>query len=145
MTEINLQSKEENNWELLDEDIEKLIDPNLKALFLVNPSNPSSMSLSKQALEEIQKVIEKNPNLIIITDDVYGTFVKDFQSVYSVVPTNTILVYSYSKLYGATGWRLGTIALHENNIVDKLITELPENEKKNSINDTESMSLIHEK
>lgn len=130
MTEINLQSKEENNWELLDEDIEKLIDPNLKALFLVNPSNPSSMSLSKQALEEIQKVIEKNPNLIIITDDVYGTFVKDFQSVYSVVPTNTILVYSYSKLYGATGWRLGTIALHENNIVDKLITELPENEKK---------------
>ena len=68
--------------------------------------------------------MEKNPDLIIITDDVYGTFVQDFQSVYSVVPYNTILVYSFSKLFGATGWRLGLIAMQEDNVFDRLISEL---------------------
>ena len=41
------------------------------------------------------------------------------------LPYNTIGVYSYYKYFGDTGWRLGTIALHENNVFDKLIKELP--------------------
>ena len=41
------------------------------------------------------------------------------------LPYNTIGTYSYSKYFGVTGWRLGTIALHKNNVFDKLIKELP--------------------
>jgi aspartate 4-decarboxylase len=37
---------------------------------------------------------------------------------------NTLGVYSYSKYFGCTGWRLGVIAIHENNIFDKMIAEL---------------------
>jgi aspartate 4-decarboxylase len=33
-------------------------------------------------------------------------------------------VYSYSKYFGATGWRLGVIAIHEENIFDHMITKL---------------------
>jgi aspartate 4-decarboxylase len=40
------------------------------------------------------------------------------------LPQNTIGVYSYSKYFGATGWRLGVIAIHEDNIFDKMITKL---------------------
>ncbi len=61
---------------------------------------------------------------MIITDDVYGTFVDDFKTIYSVVPHNTLLVYSFSKLYGATGQRIGLIAMHDDNIFDKLIEEM---------------------
>jgi aspartate/methionine/tyrosine aminotransferase len=39
--------------------------------------------------------------------------------------TNTIGVYSYSKYFGCTGWRLGVIAIHEDNIFDKMIAKLP--------------------
>jgi aspartate 4-decarboxylase len=39
---------------------------------------------------------------------------------------NTLGVYSFSKYFGVTGWRLGTIALHENNVFDKLLKEMPE-------------------
>jgi len=39
---------------------------------------------------------------------------------------NTIGVYSYSKYVGGTGWRLGVIAVHEDNIFDKMIAKLPD-------------------
>ena len=129
LIKLDLTSKEKNNWELEDTELDKLKDPSIKAFFLVNPSNPGSRSLNSHLLKCIEEVVSKNPNLIIITDDVYGTFSKNFQSVYSVVPKNTLLVYSFSKLFGATGWRLGIIAAYKNNIFDKLISKLPKNNK----------------
>jgi aspartate 4-decarboxylase len=67
---------------------------------------------------------------MLLTDDVYGTFVDDFRSLLGELPQNTIGVYSYSKYFGCTGWRLGTIAIHEDNIFDKMIAKLPDVEKK---------------
>jgi aspartate 4-decarboxylase len=60
---------------------------------------------------------------MLLTDDVYGTFVPDFRSLLGELPHNTIGVYSYSKYFGCTGWRLGVIALHEDNIYDKMIAK----------------------
>ncbi len=89
MVEIDLGSKEENNWEVSPKEIDKLQDPDIKAFFIVNPSNPGSKAFDQKALNGIKKAVAKNPNLMIITDDVYGTFVDDFQTVYSVAPKNT--------------------------------------------------------
>ncbi|MEG0283188.1 MAG: bifunctional aspartate transaminase/aspartate 4-decarboxylase [Erysipelotrichales bacterium] len=130
LVEVFISSAEENNWEIKIDEIEKLANPEIKAFFIVNPSNPGSKSLNNEALEEIKKATQKNPDLMVITDDVYGTFVNNFQTVYSVIPHNTILVYSYSKLFGATGWRVGLIALHEENVFDRLISQLSNDDKK---------------
>ena len=62
---------------------------------------------------------------MIVTDDVYGTFVPGFRSLMADLPQNTIGVYSYSKHFGCTGWRLGVIAVHQDNIFDKKIAKLP--------------------
>ena len=70
----------------------------------------------------------KRPDLILLTDDVYGTFVPGFRSLMAELPHNTIGVYSYSKYFGCTGWRLGVIAIHEKNILDDLIAKLPAKE-----------------
>jgi aspartate 4-decarboxylase len=56
---------------------------------------------------------------------VYGTFVENFRSLLGELPQNTIGVYSYSKYVGCTGWRLGVIAIHEDNIFDRMIAKLP--------------------
>jgi len=72
----------------------------------------------------------KRPNLMLLTDDVYGTFVDDFRSLLGELPYNTIGVYSYSKYFGCTGWRLGVIAVHEDNLYDKAIAKLPDAELK---------------
>lgn len=108
------------------EELDKLKDPRIKAVFIVNPSNPSSIALDANGRSYIADIIENyNNDLMIISDDVYGTFVSDFKSLMAEIPYNTIGVYSFSKYFGVTGWRLGTIALHENNVFDKLIKELP--------------------
>lgn len=133
-------------WQYPEEELNKLKDPSIKALFLVNPSNPPSMAIhdkSKELLKDI--VTNHNPNLMIISDDVYGTFVNKFQSLVADLPHNSIGVYSYSKYFGVTGWRLGTLALYEDNIFDKLISELP-SEKKEMVNKRyESLSTDPEK
>lgn len=133
-------------WQYPEEELNKLKDPSIKALFLVNPSNPPSMAIHDKSKELLKDIVTKyNPNLMIISDDVYGTFVNKFQSLVADLPHNSIGVYSYSKYFGVTGWRLGTLALYEDNIFDKLISELP-SEKKEVVNKRyESLSTDPEK
>ncbi|ELU5586775.1 aspartate 4-decarboxylase [Clostridium perfringens] len=133
-------------WQYPEEELNKLKDPSIKALFLVNPSNPPSMAIHDKSKELLKDIVTKyNPNLMIISDDVYGTFVNKFQSLVADLPHNSIGVYSYSKYFGVTGWRLGTLALYEDNIFDKLISELP-SEKKEMVNKRyESLSTDPEK
>ncbi|MFH1888452.1 MAG: bifunctional aspartate transaminase/aspartate 4-decarboxylase [Candidatus Omnitrophota bacterium] len=129
--ELEVRQDENSDWQYPDSEIEKLADPKVKAFFLVNPSNPTSVSIQKRTLEKIAELVNtRRSDLIILTDDVYGTFVNDFRSLAAVTPLNTILVYSFSKYFGSTGWRLGVIAIHQDNVFDKAIARLPESDKK---------------
>jgi len=131
-----------HSWEYPDQELEKLKDPDIKIAYLVNPSNPPSVALSPRERKKIIDIIKKdNPNLMFITDDVYGTFVKGFRSLMAEIPHNTLGVYSFSKYFGCTGWRLGVIALHEKNIYDRMIKELPDAKKKTLFNRYHSIHL----
>ncbi len=110
--------------------LEKLEHPQIKAFFLVNPGNPTGVALSKETIGKIANLVKRRPDLMLLTDDVYGTFVPEFRSLLGEAPQNTIGVYSYSKYFGCTGWRLGVIAVHEDNIFDKMIAKLPDTELK---------------
>ena len=119
-----------HTWQYQDEDIDKLKNPEIKALFITNPSNPPSYALSAETTARIVNIVKNdNPNLMIITDDVYATFIPHFRSLMAELPHNTLCVYSFSKYFGATGWRLAVTALHEDNIYDKMIARLPEEQK----------------
>ncbi|MGG5461564.1 aspartate 4-decarboxylase [Clostridium sp. B9] len=123
-----------HTWQYPKEELDKLKDTSIKALFLVNPSNPPSVAIHDKSKEYLKDIVRNhNPNLMIISDDVYGTFVNKFQSLVADIPHNSIGVYSFSKYFGVTGWRLGTLGLYEDNIFDKLIKELPP-EKKEIVN-----------
>lgn len=133
-------------WQYPEEELNKLKDPSIKALFLVNPSNPPSMAIHDKSKELLKDIVTNyNPNLMIISDDVYGTFVNKFQSLVADLPHNSIGVYSYSKYFGVTGWRLGTLALYEDNIFDKLISELLSDKKEMVNKRYESLSTEPEK
>ena len=129
--QVHVKADEELNWQISDKEIDKLKDPKIKAFFLVNPSNPPGVALNPSTIEKIVKIIrEKRSDLIIITDTVYAPFVEEFKSLIYEVPENVIGVYSFSKYFGVTGWRLGVIMINNNNIFDKKISKLPENLKK---------------
>ena len=128
---VNIQAPQENKFQFTDAEIKKLEDPAIKAFFLVNPGNPTGVALSKETIGKLANLVKtKRPDLMLLTDDVYGTFVHDFRSLLGELPHNTIGVYSYSKYFGCTGWRLGVIAIHEDNLYDKMIAKLPEGELK---------------
>ena len=117
-------------WQYPESEIKKLEDPRIKAFYLVNPSNPASTAVRQETIDQIVALVRsKRPDLLILTDDVYGTFVPGFRSLYAELPRNTILVYSYSKHFGCTGWRLGVVGIHEDNIIDEKIAALPANDR----------------
>ena len=135
-----------HTWQYQEKDLDVLKDPSVKAAFITNPSNPPSYGLTKALMNRIVEIVRNdNPNLMIITDDVYGTFIPHFRSLMAELPHNTLCVYSFSKYFGATGWRTAVIALHEDNIYDKMIARLSEEQKSILNKRYSSLSLQPEK
>lgn len=117
-------------WQYDEREINKLRDPSYKALFIVNPSNPPSYALSDDTIAALVDIVKRwNPNLMIVTDDVYATYVPGFRSLIGELPHNTIGVYSFSKYFGATGWRTAVTVMHRDNIFDNLLKRLPRKRK----------------
>ncbi|OJF95490.1 aspartate 4-decarboxylase [Alkalibacterium sp. 20] len=111
-------------------ELDRLRNKEIKAVFVVNPSNPTANAIYGDSIEQMKDIVKNdNPDLMILSDDVYGTFLKEFTSLFTAIPYNTACIYSYSKYFGATGWRIGTIALAKENIFDKRLRELPEAKK----------------
>ena len=127
---VYVDAPQENGFQFTDAELAKLEDPRVKAFFLVNPGNPTSVAISPAVRTSIANLVRtRRPDLMLITDDVYATFVDDFRSLMGELPHNTIGVYSYSKYFGCTGWRLGVIAIHQDNLFDEKLAALPETER----------------
>lgn len=149
ITYVNSSDKDEagnSNFQYPNSEIDKLGNTEVKAFFITNPSNPNSVRISDESIKYLEKIVKNlNPNLMILTDDVYGTFVDGFNSLLNDLAENTMCVYSFSKYFGATGWRLGVIALAENNIYDKMLSALPEKETARLAKLYESLTLHPDK
>jgi len=127
LVELAVEADPDAGWQYPDRELDKLLDPQVKGFLLVNPNNPTSVKINEAGVNRIAEIVARHrKDLIILTDDVYATFADNFVSLFAVCPQNTILLYSFSKYFGVTGWRLGVIALHENNILDAKISALPE-------------------
>lgn len=136
-----------HDWQYPKEEIDKLRDPSVKAVCITNPSNPPSVCFSQEVLDMLVDVVKKdNPQLMIITDDVYGTFIEGFRSLMYVLPYNTLCLYSFSKYFGATGWRVAAMALRsDKNVFDDRIAALPREKKEKLAKRYESLTLDPDK
>lgn len=122
LTQICIQANPDNNWEIPDSELAKIGSKTMKALFICNPTNPTALSLSKTTTKKIAAIVKnKNPELIVLADNVYAPFVDQFNSLVNDLPYNTIGVYSFSKYFGVTGWRLGAITLNNHNVIDDIL------------------------
>jgi len=128
---VYVEGNEDMGWQVPASEMNKLNDTKIKALFMVNPMNPGSASMRAESVNSLVEIIKTGRNdLIVLTDTVYAPFVDEFHDILGKMPENTIGVYSYSKYFGVTGWRLGVIMLHKNNIIDRMIAKLPKRYKK---------------
>ncbi len=74
LEEVFIEADPKLGWQYPESELRKLEDPSIKAFFLVNPSNPPSVKMSDEGLAILADIVKKRPDLLILTDDVYGTF-----------------------------------------------------------------------
>lgn len=136
-----------HDWQYPEEELDKLRDPSVKAVCITNPSNPPSVCLAPEVLDQFVDIVKNdNPKLMIITDDVYGTFIDGFRSLMYVLPYNTMCLYSYSKYFGATGWRVAAMAIRsDKNVFDDRLAELSADVKAELNKRYESLAIDPEK
>jgi len=136
-----IKASEKEKWQLPQSEIVKLKDKSIKLLCMVNPSNPPSVKLSDTCLERLSTFVnQERPDLMIVTDDVYATFSDNFKSIFVTNPYNTLCVYSFSKYFGCTGWRLGVSCLHKENVFDDKLQKLSKPEKNRLAQEYESLT-----
>lgn len=128
---VELKGNPQKQYSLDDEQINKLKNKDIKALFMVNPSNPGEYSLPRQNIQDIGKIVNTiRKDLIIVSDNVYAPFTDKYNSFMETCPRNTIEIFSLSKYFGVTGWRLGLTMLHKKNRMNNLLYGLNPDTKK---------------
>jgi aspartate aminotransferase len=110
---VRVDCLEENNFKLQPEDLERAITPRTKWLFLNSPNNPCGSIYTSEDLKAIGDVLLKNPQVYVLSDDIYEHIIFDgrkFETIADVVPAlkeRVLTVNGASKAYAMTGWRLG--------------------------------------
>ena len=128
---VRLQQDPANNYALPTSEINKLKDKRIKGLFMVNPGNPGAYSLPKQNIIDIGKIVNtERKDLLVLSDNVYAPFAPKYYSFMASCPYNTIEVFSLSKYFGTTGWRLGLVMLAKKNRFNDQIARLSAARKK---------------
>ncbi len=102
---------ESRGWALDPQKLEAAVSQNTKAILICNPSNPIGKVYTNQELSEIVR-IAKRRNLYIISDETYEYITFDNTKHISIASLpgaleRTISIFSLSKTYSMTGWRIG--------------------------------------
>ena len=99
-----------NNFEINIEMLEKRITPKTRLLILNDLQNPTGAECSAEELEKMAEIVLKH-NLIVLCDEAYFDIRYEGQSnSFASLPgmaQRCVLLYTFSKKFAMTGWRLG--------------------------------------
>ncbi|MCK1661986.1 pyridoxal phosphate-dependent aminotransferase [Bradyrhizobium sp. 151] len=96
--------------------LQEAITPRTKWLILNSPNNPTGATYGYDELRAIGAVIEANPQIHVLTDDIYEHLRYDeapfttFAKANPDLADRTLTINGVSKTYAMTGWRIGYCA-----------------------------------
>lgn len=104
----------EQDFKVTPEQLEAHITPKTKLMMFSSPCNPSGSIYSKAELQAIAQMLEKYPQIYIISDEIYEqiNYIGKHESIaqFENLRDRVIVINGVSKGYAMTGWRLGYIA-----------------------------------
>ena len=107
---VVINTKEENDFRLMPEELEAAITEKSKVLILSYPNNPTGAVMRKKDLEALREVILKH-DLLVISDEIYSELTYNGQHIsIATLPDmreRTVVINGFSKAFAMTGWRLG--------------------------------------
>jgi len=109
------------DWQFDIDKLDAMITPKTKLLIINTPQRPNGHLVENP--EEIAELCFKNPQLMVITDEIFShvTYDKPHKSISSVpgMAERSIVIDTFSKTYAMTGWRIG-FAVAPKPVIDKL-------------------------
>ena len=116
-TFVEIPSTIETDFKITPEQLEAAITPKTKLIFFNSPNNPSGTVFTEKEFRALAKVLEKYPNIYIISDEIYehinyGTPNFSFAAIENMYD-RTITVNGVAKAFAMTGWRIGYIGAPE--------------------------------
>ena len=115
-TPVIIETGLDQDFKITPEQLESSITKNSKLLVLNSPSNPTGAVYSKEEIEDLGKVLERHPQVYIISDDIYEHILlgdDEFVNIAMACPKlkdRIIILNGVSKAYAMTGWRIGYAA-----------------------------------
>lgn len=107
---VIVETKFENKFQIVKEDLEKAVSEKTKAIVVNSPSNPTGVCYNMESLEIIREFAIEH-DILVIADDVYDFFSyeKEFIPLVTLpdMKERTVTVCSFSKNFAMTGWRIG--------------------------------------
>ncbi len=106
-------------------ELEKYVNPRVKAIMITHPGNPTGKIYSKEEMDDIARLAIQH-DLFIIADEVYREFVYEgieYQSfgLREDIQDRVIMIDSISKRYSACGARIGFIATRNRELLPQLL------------------------
>ena len=103
----------EHEFKISPEQLRSAISEKTRLFVINSPSNPSGISYNKEELGALGNILLDNPEILVVTDDIYEHILwgqDNFFNIVNVTPAlmdRTIVVNGVSKAYSMTGWRIG--------------------------------------
>jgi aspartate aminotransferase len=114
---VEVQTSIDNDFKMTPAELEAAITPKTKMLWYSSPCNPSGSVYSKEELRGLADVLQKYPNIIVVSDEIYEhiNFVGEHASMaqFPDMYNRTVTVNGVSKAFAMTGWRIGYIGAPE--------------------------------
>ncbi|MEM2963414.1 MAG: pyridoxal phosphate-dependent aminotransferase [Candidatus Anstonellales archaeon] len=102
---IKLIETADNGWKPDISKFEDAIDSRTRLIILNSPSNPTSIALEEDKESELLFLAQRK-GILLFADDAYRDLCFDGRKERPLAP-NLIIVNSFSKTFGMTGWRIG--------------------------------------
>jgi aminotransferase len=114
---VRIAAREENRFKIDPEEVEKAITPKTKAFILNTPSNPTGAIFDREILQQVAAICQKH-GIMVISDEPYEHILFDNNEHVSIASLDgmqdlTVSIYTLSKSYAMTGWRVGYVAAHK--------------------------------
>ena len=98
----------ECGYKLTPKLVRENMDDKTKLVSLVDPLNPLGSSYTKEELQEFADISMDN-DIYLLHDITYRDFATDHHLMAKYAPEHTVTVYSFSKIYGMAGMRIGAV------------------------------------
>ena len=112
-TFVEIPSSIDTDFKITPAQLEAAITPKTKMIFFNSPNNPSGTIYSEEEYRALAKVLEKHPQIYILSDEIYehinyGAKAFSFAAIENMYD-RTITVNGLAKAFAMTGWRIGYI------------------------------------